>query len=150
MNNSGSSPNKILAALLALTVFLAGIAAVLSTTREGKEFDSNRPEGVIQKYLSAVVEGRNEEAVDFLAADTSCDANDLDRNWVPETVRINLVSTQIDGEKAFVKVAVDISSGGPFDDYYTEDHNFRLVRESAGWRILGIPWPLYSCGDINK
>lgn len=150
MNNTGFSPNKILSTILVLTVLLAGLAAVLSATREGKEFETTRPEGVIQKYLSAVVEGRNEEAAKYFATDSSCDANDLDSNWVPETVRINLVNAEIEGEKAFVKVAVDISSGGPFDDYYTEDHNFRLVRESAGWRILGIPWPMYSCGELNK
>lgn len=45
---------------------------------------------------------------------------------------------------------VDISSGGPFNDYYTEKHSFRLVKESGSWRIQGIPWPMYSCGEMNK
>jgi len=37
-----------------------------------------------------------------------------------------------------------------FGDLYTEKHNFRLARESGNWKILGIPWPLYSCDEVTK
>ena len=68
---------------------------------------------------------------------------------MPENVRINLRDTRIETERAFVDITADISSGGPFDDYYTENHTYRLAREDGVWKILGIPWPMYSCDEVK-
>jgi hypothetical protein len=68
---------------------------------------------------------------------------------MPESVRVNLKDSSIEGDKAFISVDVDLSSGGPFDDYYSETHNFRLERENGVWKILGIPWPMYSCEEVK-
>jgi hypothetical protein len=105
---------------------------------------------VVQLYLTSVIEGKNDKAVNYLTATSECTASDLDRSWIPESVRVNLGGTDFDGDTVYVDTLVDISSGGPFDDYYTEKHSFRLVKESGNWRIQGIPWPMYSCGEMNK
>lgn len=150
---SGYSPrssNRILAVIVGFTLILAAVAALLTSSREVKELSPNSPEGVVQLFLKAVIEGKSEDAADYFSATTTCDASDIDRSWMPETVRVNLADQEITGDRAFIEITVDISSGGPFDDYYVETHNYRLAQEDGNWRILGIPWPLYSCEEPTK
>lgn len=150
MSTQRFSSQKILSAIIVFTILLAAAAALLSASKPKVQYSVNSPEGVVQRYLEAVIDGRNERAAEFFAANSSCDATDIDRSWIPESLRINLAESDIEGNQAFIELAIDISSGGPFDDYYTETHNFRLIRESEGWRILGIPWPLYNCEELGK
>ena len=142
--------NQVLAVIVIVTLGLAAVAALLTSSQETKEFSTSSPEGVVQMYLRDVIDGKNEDAIRFLSQDSLCDATDLDRSWMPENVRVNLRETRIEGERAFVDVAADISSGGPFDDYYTENHTYRLARENGAWKILGIPWPMYSCDEVKQ
>lgn len=151
-DNSGMSQTRIatqriLAVIVVFTLVLAAAAAVLSTTRKTEEFSASTPEGVMQLYLRAVIDGRYESAAQYFSNSSECDATDIDRTWIPESVRINLGTTEIEGERAFLDVAVEIYSDGPFDNGYTEKHSYRLAKESGNWRILGIPWPLYSCEE---
>lgn len=150
MNPGRLSSQRILTVIVIFTILLAGVAALLSSTRNKVEYSTQTPEGVVQRYLTAVIEGRNDKAAAFFSTNSTCDATDLDRSWISESVRVNLAKSEIEGDRAFLEVAIDISSGGPFDDYYTETHNFRLERESGNWKILGVPWPLYSCGEVGK
>lgn len=150
MSTQRLSSQKILSAIIVFTILLAAVAALLSSSKQKVQFSVNSPEGIVQRYLEAVIDGRNERAAGFFAVNSSCDATDIDRSWIPESLRINLAESDIEGNQAFIELAIDISSGGPFDDYYTETHNFRLIRESEGWRILGIPWPLYNCEELGK
>ena len=142
--------NQVLAVIVIVTLGLAAVAALLTSSQETKEYSTSSPEGVVQMYLRDVIDGKNEDAIRFLSQDSLCDATDLDRSWMPENVRVNLSETRIEGERAFVDVAADISSGGPFDDYYTENHTYRLARENGAWKILGIPWPMYSCDEVKQ
>ena len=142
--------NQVLAVIVIVTLGLAAVAALLTSSQETKEYSTSSPEGVVQMYLRDVIDGKNEDAIRFLSQDSLCDATDLDRSWMPENVRVNLRETRIEGERAFVDVAADISSGGPFDDYYTENHTYRLARENGAWKILGIPWPMYSCDEVKQ
>ena len=144
------SSNRILAVIVSFTLVLAAVAALLSSSKEIKELSATSPEGVVQLFLKAVIEGKSEDAAGYFSSTTTCDASDIDRSWMPETVRVNLADTEVTGDKAFIETTVDISSGGPFDDYYVESHNYRLAREGGSWRILGIPWPLYSCEEPTK
>ena len=142
--------NQVLAIIVVLTLGLAAVAAFLTSSQETTEYAPSTPEGVIQLYLRDVIDGKNEDATRYLSRNSLCDATDLDRSWMPENVRVNLQDSRIEGDRAFVDIAADISSGGPFDDYYTEKHTFRLTREDGTWRILGIPWPMYSCDEVKQ
>lgn len=144
------SSKKILTAIVLLTVLLAAVAAILNTSKQGFEYSKTTPEGVVQRYLAAVVDGRSDKAAEYFSTNSTCDATDIDRSWISETLRVNLIDAEINGDSAYIEVSIDISSGGPFDDYYTENHNFRLAKESGEWKILGIPWPLYSCEEPTK
>ena len=141
-----SHPNRVLAIVVAAIAAIAIVAAVFSATRTVPEHDRGTPEGTVQEYVSAVVEGDNQRAIALLAAGAACTVDDLDRAHHPDDVRVVLRDTHIDGDTARVGVDVVISTGGPFDgSEYDEEHTFRLTRANGEWRITGEPWPMFAC-----
>ena len=142
--------NRILAVIVIAAFLLGVVAGVVSSFREEVNYSASSPEGVVQMYLTAIIEGKNDQAASYFVSDSTCDASDIDRAYVSETLRVNLVSTSIDGESAYVKIDANTGASGPFDDGYTESHTYRLSKESGRWLIEGIPWPLWDCGTVNK
>lgn len=150
MSDVRRGANRVLAVIVLFTLALAAVAAFLTSSRETQDYALNTPEGVIQSFLNDVIDGKNEDAARYFSVTSTCDAVDIDRSWVPDTVRVNLTNTQIEGDRAYIDVAVDMNQDQLFGDMYTEKHSFRLAREGGNWKILGIPWPLYSCDEVNK
>jgi hypothetical protein len=150
MSDVRSGANRVLAVIVIFTFALAAVAAILTSSKEARDYAPNTPEGVVQSFLENVIDGKNEDAARYFSMTSTCDATDIDRSWIPDTVRVNLTNSQIEGERAYIDVAVDMNQDQLFGDMYSEKHNFRLVRESGAWKILGIPWPLYSCDEVNK
>jgi hypothetical protein len=145
-----ATSNRILLIIAALSIILVAISAVLTASRDEVKLSPTTPEGVVQLYLKAIIEGKNDQAASYFAIDSECDASDIDRAYVSDTLRVNLVSTSTEGESAYVKIDANTGSDGPFEDGYTESHTYRLVKQSGNWRIEGIPWPLWDCGTITK
>ena len=145
-----ATSNRILAVIVIAALVLSAVAALVSVFREEVKYSASSPEGVVQMYLTAIIEGKNDQAASYFATDSECDASDIDRAYVSETLRVNLVSTSIDGDSAYVKIDANTGASGPFDDGYTESHTYRLSKDSGGWLIEGIPWPLWDCGTVNK
>lgn len=135
-------------ALLALAVLAVAalVAAVLwAVTRPAPVYAPDTPEGTVQTYVTAVLEGDAAAAAAVLAADGPCSVTDLDRAYVARGTTVDLVGTDVTGDRALVRVRVGVDTGtDPFGGW-TEDHAFRLSRTTAGWRLDGIPWPLYDC-----
>ena len=150
MSDVRRGANRVLAVIVLFTLALAAVAAFLTSSRETQDYALNTPEGVVQSFLNDVIDGNNEDAARYFSATSTCDATDIDRSWIPDTVRVNLTNTQIEGDRAYIDVAVDMNQDQLFGDMYTEKHSFRLAREGGNWKILGIPWPLYSCDEVNK
>lgn len=141
-----SRPNRILAIVVGVVAVIGVVAAVLSATRDVPTYDRGAPEGVVQAYLTAVIDGDHQGAVQFLADVSPCTVEDLDRAYVSEGVRVLLRDTEVDGDAAQVRVDVVMSSGGPLDgSEYAEKHTFRLSRAGGDWLITGTPWPMYEC-----
>jgi len=120
------SANRFLLIILFVTVGLLAVAAFLTSNRDSKSYSANSPEGVIQLYLNAVIDGKHDKAATYFSKDSTCSATDIDR--------------------AYVKVEVEFTNGGPFENGYSEKQTYRLAQEAGVWKILGIPWPLYDCG----
>ena len=150
MSDIRRGANQVLAFIVLFTLVLAAVAAFLTSSRETKDYALNTPEGVVQSFLNDVIDGKNEDAARYFSVTSTCDATDIDRSWIPDTVRVNLTNTQIEGDRAYIDVAVDMNQDQLFGDMYSEKHSFRLAREGGNWKILGIPWPLYSCDEVNK
>lgn len=142
---AGPKPNKILLFVTVIALALIAVSAILSSSREEKSYSSSTPEGVVQLYLKAIIEGKHDIAANYFAAGSECDAADIDRAYISDTLRVNLISVSSEGMSAYVKIDATTSSGGPFDDGYTESHTYRLIKESGVWKLTGIPWPLWDC-----
>ena len=145
-----ATSNRILAVIVIAALVLSAVSALVSSLREDVKFSANTPEGVVQLYLTAIIAGKNDQAASYFSSDSTCNASDIDRAYVSDTLRVNLVSTSIDGNSAYVKIDANTGASGPFDDGYTESHTYRLTQESGKWLIEGIPWPIWDCGTVNK
>lgn len=146
----GRGANAILAAIAILVLALVTTSILISRNQEETPYTSNSPEGVVQSYLKAVIEGKHDKAASFFSTESECDASDIDRAYVSDSIRVNLVNTEIEGDSAYVKIEANMNSGALFDDGYTEPHTYRLKRENGNWRLAGIPWPVWDCGEVIK
>ena len=124
------------------------VVAVVSTFFKGPELDPGTPEGVVQRYLQAVVAGRAREARSYLSdrLQHECDS------WFPdylsrEAYRIEWIETEVEGSEAEVEVLVIDQSSGIFDSYYDFHTAFTLRSSGDGWRITDQEWPWYECSE---
>ena len=150
MRNLFSKSNLILLIIAIITTVLTLISILFLSKKDIRQLDSNTPEGVVQLYLNEVIDGRYENAISYLSNTSTCDATDLDRSYLPNSLKVNLASVETTSDTSLIKIEVEIQSGGPFNDTYSETHNYRLAKENNNWKILGIPWPMWECGAINK
>ena len=88
-------PNAVLAAITGLVVVLAVVAGVLTTRREPPTLDASTPEGTVQLFVLAFIEGEDEAAVAFLDPDLGCTAPCAMSTVRP--VSLALVSTKTSG-----------------------------------------------------
>jgi hypothetical protein len=141
------SRRPLLAALAALVVTLVAVT-VYAITRPATLWDRSTPEGTVQAYVTAVLDGDTVAAAALLSTDSPCTAIDLDRTPRAPQTRVDLVGTTVQATAgvtlAQVRVRVVSDAVQPFGDG-GEDRTFRLTLTVAGWRIDGIPWPLYDC-----
>jgi hypothetical protein len=140
-------PDRVLLIVVVVAAAVAAVAGVLAATRPVTEYDRGTPEGAVQAYVRAVIDGDHDEAARFLADGSPCTVTDLDRAYLPDGVRVVLRQARITGDSARVEVDVVVSSAEPFGgSEYTEEHTFRLTGAGAGWLVTGEPWPMYGCG----
>ena len=131
---------------LAVLALVALVALVLwAVTRPAPRYDPDTPQGTVQGYVTAVLDGDAAAAAAVLADGSPCTVTDLDRAYVARGTTVDLVGTDVTGDRALVRVRVGVDTGTDPLGGWTEDHAFRLTRTAAGWRIDGVPWPLYDC-----
>lgn len=143
-------PNRILGIVLSAIIIIVAIVAIIASTRTATVFARTTPVGTVQAYLKDVLAGKNAEAAKLFATESACTAADLDRTYIVDMARVNLVSSVIAGDRADVRVVVEFPMNGPFEVSSTQDHAFRLIKSSSSWLLTGIPWPLYDCGALVK
>lgn len=131
--------------VLVLAVAALVAAAVYAVTRPAKVWDRDTPQGAVQAYVAAVLDGDAAVAAALLTPDSPCAATDLDRVLVQNGTRVDLVGTDVQGAQARVRVLIGVDSGAQPFGGGAEERTFRLTRTGTQWRIDGIPWPLYEC-----
>lgn len=143
------SPNRVLAIVVVAVAVAAVVAAVLAANRPEVELDTSTPEGVVQAYLRAVVDGDADAAAAHLSPRTGCDAGNLADAYVPAGVRVVLVDTGSGGDAATVTVEIVESDRSGVLGGYDYVHEERFTLETAGdsWLITEAPWPLLYCRE---
>ena len=135
----------VLLAVLGLLVVAA--LAVVFLRPDPALRGADTPEGVVQRYSAAVIDGDDEAAAGYLT-----EAPEPCQDWegdVDEDQRVSLVSTETRGGAAEVKVSVvGFDPGGPFgsSEYETEE-TFELKKMGGSWLIDTVPWRLRVCGS---
>jgi hypothetical protein len=140
-------PNRVLAALVGAVVLVAVVAGVVVANRTPPQFDPHTPQGVVQAYLKAVLDGDHSRAADLLSPSSGCGESDLALAAVPESARIVLDDAVVDGDRAVVTVKVTEGSGDELfgSSAYTHSERITLQRDAGVWQIAESPWLLSGC-----
>ncbi|MBX3088510.1 MAG: hypothetical protein KF742_08455 [Cryobacterium sp.] len=145
-----TTPRRVDRALIAVIVIilLIVVTAVIAVFASGSQarLDPASPEFAVQKYSAAILDSDRDAAMEMVTSDlrNNCEPSSDAGNY---SVRITLVSTKINGDRATVKVTLNINYGGGAyggSDVSTPD-TFTLVKEGGNWRVSTAPWPLTAC-----
>lgn len=131
----------VLVVLIALiAVFARGGAAPL---------DPATPEGVVQRYSQAVVDGDAQTALTYVVPEV---ADACVSRWVSEEdTRITVLETTERADTAHVRVLiVTVYGPGPLGaDEYEAESSFDLVKVGGDWLVEVAPWRLAVCDDMG-
>ena len=131
-------------ALAAAGLVLAAVA-VVAFGGEPKRLDPSSPEGVVQGFVTAVLDGDLATAREMLVADPSTVVDGLCPRPadVTDISRVAIADTTVSGDEATVWVTITTGGGNdPFDSGYTGRDSFHLVNQDGAWRIDQTPWQL--------
>lgn len=127
----------------AVTVALIAVAVVVAI-QPPEEYDPTTPEGAVQGFYQAVIDGDEDLAASYLAMDSITDcARPRTELYGPENFRVVIVDTEVDGEDAKVDVTItETWDEGPFSDSHTFNDTLRLTSNGDGWLFTEPPWPV--------
>ncbi len=142
---------RVLAIFVGSVVLLAVLAGVVAANRTAPDLDPKTPEGVVQAYLQAVFDGDYPVAAAQLSPRSGCDVSDVASAYAPQSARVVLDRSVVEGDQAVVTVDVTEGSGdGPFESSgYTHKERITVQRESGVWMITGSPWLLSPCSSTK-
>ncbi|WP_411721952.1 hypothetical protein [Mycetocola sp.] len=152
MTHAAAGARRNLVILLSVIAVLVIVSLVVVFTRgEAELLDESTPEGVVQRYSLAVVDGDDDTAVGYLSADVRENCGTVG-NFVSDDLRVTLISTELRDDSADVRVQISRHEGGALGSEYSYEENFRLVSDGGEWLIEFVPWELAVCpmdGDIK-
>lgn len=132
---------------------VAGVVAVVALvivglTRGPAEFDPGSPEGTIQLYIEALVEGDFDTAASFWDESGCFPASSIPSGGSPGA-SASLVRVEGNDIEATVVVRLTESSPDPLGGLYDYEEWFTLVRRGDSWQIRQPSWPYYElpCED---
>jgi len=114
---------------------------VIGLNREPAALDPDTPEGTVQTYIGALVEGDFEAAADFWA-DGCTPSSTIPTRGAPD-VSVSLVSVDGNDVQANVVVRISENSEEPLGGLYEYEEWFTLVRRDGAWRVRQPSWPYY-------
>ncbi|QTV79407.1 nuclear transport factor 2 family protein [Microbacterium sp. NIBRBAC000506063] len=131
-------------------VVIVVVALVVVLTRGGAApLDESSPEGVVQRYVQAVIDGDMAGAEQYLHPELTEKCDTLE-GYQPGDVRVTLRRTVERGDTATVDVIIVHSGGsglfGPSE--YQSDDRFALKRDGDAWRITETPWEFTICERV--
>lgn len=130
-----------------LIVLLVIVAVFVGFNPTVETYDASTPEGTVQSYLQALLDGDEATASALLVDDPEdpCLEDSFDRPVADSRISIDEVEVG-DGAATVSIVTTQIGDAVIGNSRY--DSAFRLVAVDGGWRIEAADWP-YGCGDIR-
>jgi hypothetical protein len=148
MSDTARASRITLIALAAAVALVVVVALIAVFARGGPApLDADTPEGVVQRYAQAVVDGDLETAEGYLVPELVESCERVSRG--ADDLRITLEETTERDDRARVEVlVVTVYGSGPLGpDEYESEEAFDLVRVDGEWRIETAPWDLTVCVD---
>jgi hypothetical protein len=148
MSDTARASRLTLIALAAAVALVVVVALIAVFARGGPApLDADTPEGVVQRYAQAVVDGDLETAEGYLVPELVESCERVSRG--ADDLRITLEETTERDDRARVEVlVVTVYGSGPLGpDEYESEEAFDLVRVDGEWRIETAPWDLTVCVD---
>ena len=150
MSDPARRSRLTLIALAAGVALVVVIALVAVFTRGGAaQLDAGTPEGVVQRYSQALIDGDTETALTYVVPEVA-DAC-VSRYVSEEDTRITVLETTEREDTAHVRVLIVTTYGtGPFGaDEYEAESSFDLVNRRGDWLVEVAPWRLAACDDMG-
>ncbi|MEU1970931.1 hypothetical protein ABZ477_04705 [Microbacterium sp. NPDC019599] len=132
--------------LIGIVVLVIIVALVAVFARSGPTaYDESTPEGVVQRYSQAVVDGDDETALTYLLPVIADDCEH--QSTGTQDMRVTLVKTTGDEDRTRVEVLIATVYGdGPFGpSEYENEGVFELSKVGGDWRISTTPWEFVIC-----
>ncbi|MCU1419013.1 MAG: hypothetical protein JWR57_182, partial [Mycetocola sp.] len=152
MTHAAAGARRNLVVLLSVIAVLVIVSFVVVFSRgEAELLDESTPEGVVQRYAAAVLDGDDDTAIEYLSERTQEQCGTV-QDTHGDDLRVTLISSDLRDDTADVRVQLSRHSGGPFGSDYSYEEGFRLAKENSGWRIESVPWDLTVCtmdGEIR-
>ena len=145
MTSAAAPARRTLLVLLAVIAILVVVSLVMVFTRSGAELlDESTPEGVVQRYSAAVLDGDEDAAVVYLSneAREQCGTVQIQET---DGIRVTLSKSVVKDDSADVSVLISRHDGGPFGSEYNYEESFRLEKAGDAWRVDTAPWELSIC-----
>lgn len=148
--SSGAASPKTDRTLLVVLVIIGVlvVAAVVAVLVRGAapEFEANSPEGVVQRYVSAVVTDDLQTARDLHASKLGAGCDPVP-SFVGTDTRVTLVKSTASGDSATVTVTINDGVAGPFGSDGGYEDGFELVADGDSWLVSYAPWQFQVCVD---
>lgn len=149
-DSRGASRRPLYIAVGVVAVLVV-VALIVVFTRSGPvELDESTPEGVVQRYVEAIIAGDDETARGYLTPDLREQCDDIEP-YERDNTRVTLAGTTERGDTATVEVMVTRTAGaglGATD--YTSEERFQLERDGGDWVIDGTPWQFSICTETAR
>ncbi len=152
MQPTRTTPDRTLLVIVAIIAAVVALALVVVFTRGAPPaLDPATPQGVVQSYATAVVDGDRAAAAALLTAEIRDNCERADPGILRD-VRLTIVSATVSANTAVVRVSITQGSGGGLmgGSRYSSDDSFSLIRENASWRIDSAPWEFMVCYNLGS
>ncbi|GAA3214195.1 hypothetical protein [Microbacterium terregens] len=149
MSDADSRRTRLTLIALAAGIGLVVVIALIAVLARGgpTQLDAATPEGVVQRYSQAVVDGDVPAALSYLLPEVadSCERVPLGT----DDRRVTLVESTVRDDSATVHVlVVTVYGSGPLGaSEYESEEVFELVRANGDWLIEMAPWQFAVCAE---
>ena len=147
MQTPSARPDRTLVVILSIIAAVVILALVVVFTRgTPAPLDPTTPEGAVQAYTAAVIDGDRDAAIALLTRDIRDNCDRVEPSPALD-LRLTLVSTKVTGDRAVVRVSIANDYGnGPFGgSSYQTDDSFVLRNDGGDWLVDTAPWQLMVC-----
>lgn len=134
---------------VALVVVIALVAVFVQ--RDPAQLDATTPEGVVQRYVQAVIAGDTDTAVSYLAPDVAAECELVPLDTQDRRVTLTAPTTQRADSATVEVLIVTVYGSGPLgSDEYESEGAFDLVRTDDAWAIRTAPWEFAVCTETGR